>query len=264
MINIEPGKFGYIPDPASPADYSFKATLAPRLIQAAAGDVDLRPFCTETNQFSASSCVGNATADAVEIRDAIEGRPRVQLSRLFVYTLARNMMDMDHDGRGDINVDHGTQIRLAFDVLSKFGICTETTWAYDLSKLFVLPSLKAMREATGHRIHSYYRIDGTGNERCDQVIQALRGNHPVVFGTQIDTNFFGVHDSTPVGVPTGKIEGGHAMIVVGYSGGNFIVKNSWGQGWGDGGFWYMTPEYLGWDRTQDIWVPTGGTTFKAA
>jgi len=51
------------------------------------------------------------------------------------------------------------------------------------------------------------------------------------------------------------------MIVVGYSGGNFIVKNSWGNGWGDGGFWTMTPEYLGWSSTQDIWVPTSGTTF---
>lgn len=253
--------FGYKPDPVNPADFDFKSVLGPKLSAVTPGDVDLRPFCTETNQFSASSCVGNATADSVEILDAIEGRPRVQLSRLFVYTLARNMADEDGDGKGDINIDHGTHIRLAFDVLGKFGICTEAMWPYDLHKLFVLPSLKAMREATGHRIHSYYRVRETGDDRCDSVLQALRGNHPVVFGTLVDKPFCNNPGSNPVGIPAGATVGGHAMIVVGYTGGNFIVKNSWGNGWGDKGFWYMKPEYLAWSQTTDLWVPTSGSTF---
>lgn len=256
-------KFGYLQDPPNPADFSFKSNLAPRLAVVASGDVDLRPYCTETDQFSASSCVGNATADSVEILDALEGRPRVQLSRLFVYTLARNLMDADRDGRSDINQDDGTYIRLAFDVLSKFGICTEAKWPYDLSKLYTLPSLKAMREATGHHIHSYYRISETGDDRCDAVLQALRSNHPVVFGTLIDKAFMNLSGDTPVGIPKGDIEGGHAMIVVGYlTGLGFIVKNSWGRGWGDYGFWIMKPEYLGWSETTDLWVPTSGSSFS--
>jgi hypothetical protein len=260
-MDILPEQFGYKPDPTNSADFSFTNDLAPKMARVASGDVDLRPHCTETHQFNASSCVGNATADSVEILDSLEGRPKVQLSRLFVYTLARNMMDADGDGRGDINQDHGTHIRLAFDVLGKFGICTEGRWPYDLKKLFTLPSLMAMREATGHRIHSYYRISETGDARCDSVLQALRSNHPVVFGTLVDKPFCSFVGETPIGIPGGDTVGGHAMIVVGYMNGNFIVKNSWGRGWGDAGFWYMKPEYLGWSKTSDIWVPTSGSTF---
>lgn len=252
--------FGYQPDPVNPADFDFK-TLAAKVSSVSPGDVDLRPFCTESHQLRASSCVGNATADSVEILAAIEGKPQVELSRLFVYTLARNLMDLDRDGKGDIDQDHGTFIRLAFDVLSRFGICTEALWPYDLKKLHVLPSLKAMREATGHRIHSYYRVKELGDARCDAVLEALRRNHPVVFGTQVDQAFVDGPGSKPVGIPAGATLGGHAMIVVGYSNGLFIVKNSWGRGWGEEGFWYMKPEYLAWSRTTDLWVPTSGTTF---
>lgn len=262
-MQIEPGKFGYSQDPPSEADFDFKSSLAPRLAQATSGDPDLRSFCTETDQLSAGACVGNASADSVEVLDAVEGRPRIQLSRLFVYTLARNMMDIDRDGRGDIDRDDGTYIRLAFEVLNRFGICTEAKWPYDLSKLHVLPSLKAMREATGHRIHSYYRIHETGDARCDAVLQALRSNHPVVFGTKIDSYFLQLTNDTPVGIPQGDIRGGHAMLIVGYlTGLGFLVKNSWGNKWGDLGFWFMKPEYLSWEHTKDLWVPTSGTTFR--
>lgn len=252
--------FGYRQDPESPTDFNFLETLAPKLKQGT-GDVDLRPYTTETNQFSASSCVGNATADSVEILNAIEGRGKIQLSRLFIYTLARNMVDMDRDGQGDINRDHGTYIRLAFDVLNKFGICTEAAWPYDLRKLAVLPSLKAMREATGHRIHSYYRIKETGEDRCTSILTALRGQHPVVFGTLVDQAFVDHRGTAPIGIPKGAPIGGHAMIVVGWTNGCFIVKNSWGREWGDQGCGYMKPEYLGWSKTTDIWVPTTGSTF---
>ena len=43
----------------------------------------------------------------------------------------------------------------------------------------------------------------------------------------------------------GTERGGHAVCLVGYTAdGRFIVRNSWGTGWGDQGFAYASPEYL--------------------
>ena len=262
--------FGYTPDPPDASDKNFTTELRPRLTRAtAAGDVDLRAFTTESNQYSAGSCAGNATADAVEILNAVEGLPQVQLSRMFVYALARNLIDEDGDGQGDINQDHGVYLRLCFDVLSKFGICQEDLpvdqggWPYDLKKLYTLPSLKAMRAATAHRIHSYYRITETGQDRLDAIIDALHGQRPVVFGTTVNKAFLSLTGEGPVGVPTSELVGGHAMIVVGYvASKGFLVKNSWGAGWGDNGFCCLLPEYLTWEATNDLWVPTKGSEFR--
>ena len=37
--------------------------------------------------------------------------------------------------------------------------------------------------------------------------------------------------------------GGHAVCLVGYTADRFIVRNSWGTGWRDGGFAYASEEY---------------------
>jgi C1A family cysteine protease len=94
-------------------------------------------------------------------------------------------------------------------------------------------------------------------------VKALHAKHPVVFGTLVANEFQAVHDRTPLDRPgpNAVILGGHAMIIVGYIGGNFLVKNSWGTGWGSHGFFLMTPEYVAWDQTWDLWVPTLGLDF---
>lgn len=282
------GRLGWLPDPPKKAgeqpDYVFKhgsntpsdtPELFTKLKVSSSGDVDMTIHTTQSQQYRAGSCAGNATADSVEILNSIEGKPKVELSRLFVYTMARNFMDLDYDGRSDINKDDGTYIRLCFDVLSKFGICREDIskneggWPYDIDPrtqkpkdLYILPSLKAMRQATGHRIHSYYRITATGEDRLTEILSALRSNHPVVFGTLVNEAFVGLRNEGPVGPPSGATVGGHAMIIIGYiSGKGFIVKNSWGIDWGDHGRCIMKPEYLTWSKTSDLWVPTLGVTF---
>lgn len=269
-------KYGYKADPPKKADqkpdFDFTAGLLPKLPQVSQGDVDLMAFCTESHQYSIGSCTGNASADSVEVLNAIEGKPGVQLSRLFVYTLARNFMDQDGDGKGDIDKDDGAFLRFCFEVLSKFGICREDLpagkggWPYDVNKVHTLPDLMAMRAATAHRIHSYYRISETGDNRLEKIVAALRANHPVTFGTIVDTSFQQIRDETPWEGPKGQILGGHAMLVVGYLASfGFIVKNSWGKNnFGFNGFCIVKPHVLASKETGDLWVPTKGTAFKLA
>lgn len=255
-------------------DKDFATDLAPTLVQVSPGDVDLRRYCTESNQFNIGSCAGNATADSIELLNAIEEEMKaiaagvapplpLQLSRLFVYAMARGMMDDDGDGQADIDKDDGTFIRLCFEILSRYGICDEIVWPYDTTKVFTVPSFKAIRQATAHRIHSYYRIKQTGDDRLWAVRSALRANHPVVFATLVNASFMQWRGKlTPIGKPNGETKGGHAMLIVGLLGDHFIVKNSWGTGWGDGGYWLMSAEYLAWSETNDLWVPTMGSSFR--
>jgi len=258
---LENADFGYLEGPQDLADLSF-ADVQGSLAAVHTGDVDLREHTTSSNQFSLPSCVGNATADSIEILNSIEGRPHVELSRQFIWTLARNMMDSDRDGNTDVNRKTGTYIRLAYDVIRTFGVCPETDWPYS-SRWDRLPSLKSMRRATGHKIRNFYRITGNGDARLDEILTALRANHPVTFGTRLPkTGFTQQAKDGPVGVPS-ALGGGHAMIIVGYlTGLGFLIKNSWGANWGDGGFFVMKPEYVAWEKTSDLWVPTRGTSFK--
>lgn len=243
-------------------DKNVSELLSTAPVRLAAGDVDLRQYCTDSNQYQLSACAGNATADSVEIvssieewlRAEVEGRPVKpvpQLSRLFVYAMARTL-------DGSLSADEGTYIRSCFEVLSRFGIPEETAWPYDEAKVFVSPSILSQRAALGHKIHSYYRIKSSGQDRLDEIVSALRAMKPVVFGTLIDHAYMDFNGQTVVDRPKGSTAGGHAQIIVGYIDGKFLVKNSWGKGWRDGGFVFFTPEYMTWDETWDLWVPTLG------
>ncbi len=212
------------------------------------------------DQLRLSACTGNGTAESVEILNSLAGYKSVPLSREFIYAMARNEEpDPDNPGHTMLEKDTGACIRDCFDVLSRFGVCDEYLWPYDEDKVFTCPSLMAQRQALGHKIHSYYRIDETGDDRLTQILTALRQNHPVVFGTQIEQAFEALQGDGPVTIPKGVTVGGHCMVVVGcLSSKGFIVKNSWGADWGSSGFCLFTPEYLAWDGTTDLWVPTLG------
>jgi C1A family cysteine protease len=50
----------------------------------------------------------------------------------------------------------------------------------------------------------------------------------------------------PMPKPTESVLGGHAVLCVGYDDARqmFIVRNSWGEGWGDKGYFYMPYAYM--------------------
>lgn len=254
--------YGYKRDPVDDSDLKVGAFLA-ATPQRLTGDVDLSSHCFDMDQRALSSCVGNGTVEAVEMLNDIAGYKFVPLSRLFIYNMCR-IQNGQIDAAGNPNVDDGTHIRTAFQVLSTLGVCDEYLFPYDEKLVFRTPGFKAQRQGVGHKIHAAYRIDSTGDSRLNDIVSALRANHPVVFGTDVTATFEGLHDATPIGRPGSNEEilGGHCMVIVGYQNGNFKIKNSWGRVWADGGFCFMSPDYLSWSNTSDLWVPTLGTLFN--
>jgi C1A family cysteine protease len=223
----------------------------------ASGDIDLSPYCIAMDQYQLSSCVGNATCESLEILENIATGNATILSRLFTYAMARTE-------EGTLNVDGGTHVRTAFDTLSRFGVCTEDIWPYDMNQVDVSPSILAQQQAVGHKLTGYYRITTTGDQRLADIQTALYNKHPVVIGTDVGDDFENLPQGSlgPLGPPSiGTIRGGHALVVVGYIGGNYLIKNSWGTGWGKDGFCLFTPDYLTWIDTSDLWVPTIAPVF---
>jgi len=175
------------------------------------------------------------------------------LSRLFIYWNARNLTNPPI-----CNVDDGSHIRLAFDSMARYGVPSEKTYPYDISKVNKRPTLISYREAIKNRISKFYRIDGKGATRILQIKQALSAGNPVVFGTKVAESFKHITNDAVVFNPKKGYIGGHAMVIVGWSETKqaFEVRNSWGEDWGVKGYCWMDKDYISASITADIWVPT--------
>ena len=99
-----------------------------------------------------------------------------------------------------------------------------------------------------------------------------------MFGFTVFTSISQAGRSGEIPYPTDgeNIEGGHAVVAVGYDDrkkiknssrggktteGAFLIRNSWGTGWGDSGYGWLPYEYLNqtlaidwWSLIQNEWV----------
>lgn len=262
---------GHLPDPlddtARSRYWNFSTQLRPHLTPGA-GDVDLRPYASPRHdQGRTGSCVAQSVVKALENLERQEicrsrglapsqlrADMHTNLSVLALYYLCREQMQPQR-----VQDDSGTHLFLACDCLRRFGVCTEAEWPFDPSKLFDAPSIMAMREAYVHKLSAYYRITEDGADRVQRVLEALRANHPVVYGTEVGDNWMTYQAGAVLQRPTTSL-GGHATHLVGWDEGRgvFIGENSWGTAWGDDGYYLMAPEVIADPCSRDFWVITGG------
>ena len=107
------------------------------------------------------------------------------------------------------------------------------------------------------RAVSYSRLVQT----LSQMKGCLASGYPFVFGFTVYDSFEGDHVAKTGVVPmpgSGEsVLGGHAVMAVGYDDNDqrFIVRNSWGTGWGMHGYFAMPYSYLT-DRSlaSDFWT----------
>ena len=213
------------------------------------GDVDLRPYTSPRHsQGSTNSCVANAVCKALEIQRILKQGPQahVDLSRMALYYLAREL-DRKQDE------DNGTHISLACDALRRFGVPLETDWPWHPARVNHRPDWDAMRSAYGHKIKAFYKIKSSGEDRVKDVIRALRGGCPVVFGTVVGAQW-GKYKKDAILKEEKSWDGRHATVLIGYQDGVFIGENSWGVRWGDQGFYKMDPEVIASSTSGDFWV----------
>lgn len=246
---------GWCPDTPDPRDYSSSALRSPasrRLPRA----VDLRPLCSAVeDQGALGSCVAHAVTGGAELLHRAAGRRPKPLSRLWLYYEARKR-------EGTLASDAGAEIRSAIKALAKTGCAPESTWPYRTKAFRQKPPAASYQAAGDYQLLRYARL-----RTVPDVLRALASGCPVAFG-------FVVADAhhAPEVVRGGVLpkwgksfepEGGHAVLAVGYGrpGGHsgspthVLFRNSWGRGWGLGGYAWLPLSYLeDSDMADDLWA----------
>ncbi len=193
--------------------------------------VDLRAHCSPVeDQRLTNSCTANAIVGALEYHQIRAGHGMTDLSRMFVYYNARQLA-------GAEDKDVGSFIHHVMAAVLAHGACEERLWPFQEAMCMARPTDAAYKNALKFQAVQYARTPlGAA------AMAALASGLPVVFGTYLPQSFFTVGAST--GTMPGPAEtvpkpgGGHAMLLVGYDlqDQTWLVRNSWGTGWADGGY----------------------------
>jgi C1A family cysteine protease len=244
-------KFGWRRDKPDFRDYKyehFHLKLEKRI--ALPESVDLRKHCPPVyDQDELGSCTAQAIAGMIEfIRIKDTSLPDFTPSRLFIYYNEREM-------EGDALEDSGAELRDGIKSVATHGFARESVWPYDISKFAIKPPHQAYTDAKKYKALTYLRLNNTD---LYSLKTCLAAGHSFVFGSTIYENFYWSDKNggfVPMpGAHTDPL-GGHAMMCVGYTKDeHFIIRNSWGDGVGDKGYYYLHFAYLtNPDLSADFW-----------
>jgi C1A family cysteine protease len=226
---------------------------AARLTGPLPAECDLRPSMPPVyDQGQLGSCTGNAIAGAMEYERDRQGLADFTPSRLFVYYNERAL-------EGTVSSDSGAVIRDGIKVVNSDGVCPETLWPYDTGMFAVKPPKRCYVAADTDRAVQYEAIQTMGDLK-----DAIASNLAVVFGFTVYQSFesqaVAQSGVLPMPQPGEATVGGHAVVAVGYSDSKsqVIVRNSWGESWGDHGYFYMPYQYLTGSKASSDSSPING------
>lgn len=241
-------KYGYIPDVGDKRDM----LMIPEP-DGVLSKVDLRPSMPFPcfDQLSLGACTANATVGAITFDQAKQGLSIEMMSRLYLYYYSRKL-------EWSVETDSGAQLRDVMKAYNKFGICLEADWPYDITKFQDQPTSQDCADARTHRPLLYQRVNPTPTN----FMRILSSGFPIIFGFTVYESFESdeVASTGIVPMPDFKneaVEGGHAVLAVGYDRGTrqVICRNSWGTTWGLAGYFMLPFDYIfDNDLATDFWT----------
>lgn len=219
-------------------DENLKIRISPKTINKIKipSKIDLRlKFKSVYDQGSLGSCTANALCGVIGFIN-----PLISGSRLFVYYNERII-------ENSILYDSGATLEDGIKSLQTYGVCQELEWAYDISKFTTKPSEECYINALKHIALQVNNI----NNDIVSMKNSLLNNYPFVVGIAVYSSFesYSVAKTGRVSLPVYNKEaylGGHAVVCVGYDDSKkvWIMRNSWGDKWGDKGYFYLPYSYL--------------------
>lgn len=278
--------FGWLPDLPSIADYTVEhRKVKPLLVKVyKAGDkdvlpakADLRSWCSPVeDQRDLGSCTANAGVGIVEYYERRAFGRHINASRLFLYKTTRELQRSTGDT--------GAFLRTTMEAMVLFGLPPEDYWPYVVADFDREPSAFLYSFGQNYQALSYYRLDPAGTAKpalLDQIRANLASGLPAMFGFTVYNSYIQASvankGAIPYPVKGDKVVGGHAVVAAGYDDalqikngsakatvGALLIRNSWGTGWGDGGYGWLPYEYVlkglatdWWALISQEWVDTG-------
>lgn len=172
-------------------------------------------------------------------KEISEGKPDYRKGK--VYDLSESWVYWNAKKIDPWPNEEGTSIRYALQVLQKIGVPCEEAWPYS-DVVIGEPKSWAKLVAMWSIIGAYERIQDLNEMKLSLL------DNPVVIGIPCFAEIFSVDSSGFIPYPsnTDVIYGGHAICVIGYNDNKkrVLFKNSWGPGWGNGGYGFLGYDYI--------------------
>ena len=235
------------PSPKTEDDFTFEHaadTAAVAKAPTIPPSKDLRATWWKINdQGSTGSCVGWGTADGL-LRWHFVQAGRIKNNELlaprFIWMASKETDQFLTQPTAFIETE-GTSLKSALDVARKFGAVKDAVLPFASGALYDGDSKTFYALASQLKILTYFNLGTTlGNWKT-----WLATKGPILTRLDVDatwdasTNNNGNMDE----YQPNTTRGGHCVALVGYRKDRFIVRNSWGTGWGDKGFAYASLAY---------------------
>lgn len=243
---------GWIPDVPDYRDTMYSRSMITRILPLTLpSKVDLRDFCPPVyDQGELGSCTANSVCGLCDFLRNKNGWKLLNPSRLFLYYNTRSI-------EGTVDIDSGASLRNTIKSVNEFGVCREALWPYAIDKFSLTPETKAFEEAEAHQALEYQRI----TQKLNDMKGILAEGFPFVLGFSVYNSLYNVSPLNEYTLEFPKagddLIGGHAVLAVGYDDttATFLIRNSWGEKWGDKGYFKIPYDYLTSPLlAQDFWT----------